>query len=263
MAKYYGSPWGTLRGKLNGAVGGGWKGINWARVLIYPTQHGTIAMYKDYKNGIIPPEDFSFPQFNLRRLSTGPLGNLAKNNMSNLINPIWAQYTRRKEFLMSGLNAYIKYSSADLLNSMPDKTAEFDPDTNSPDLRVIQMSRGELEETIEFSECLYAPLTGAIYPTWDMNIYKNGKSVDLAYIAILSKPIVESYGVDGTWEPALYLYGPAQKCTRADGDGGAIGGILPTGLDPEDLTAFTFFRDVDNIIGYSKSASVQVTEFIP
>jgi len=37
MAKYTGSPWGEIRGKIGEAVGGTWKGINWVRLRVTPS----------------------------------------------------------------------------------------------------------------------------------------------------------------------------------------------------------------------------------
>jgi hypothetical protein len=261
MAKYYGSPWGTMKGKLNGSVGGGWKGINWCRVLTFPTQRGTLFLYQEMKAGHIPPERFSFPQFNLRRLATGPLGYVARMNLSTFIYLIWEPFVQKHQFLMTGSNMFIKRNSANMLNSMPDKTAEFDPATNSPDLLVLQMSDGDMESTEEFTSAVYNTANGNLTVAWNTGKYTNGADSDLAYLVILKKPIVESYGVSGTWEPALYLYGPFQPAgtLRSDGVGATIPALLPIGLTAADLTAFVFFKDAAGIIGFSKSQSVQVT----
>lgn len=266
MSKYYGSPWGTMRGKLHDAVGGGWKGINWVRVNKNPTQRGTLENYQKYKDGLIPIEAFSFPQFNLRRCVTGPLGYISRMNLENYIYAVWEPWCKKLGLIMSGTNALIKENASALLESMTNKAAEYDPATNTPDLKVLNMARGDLEPTPELTTIVYDPADGGVTGTWNKTIKSNGADSDIAHLVFLRKPLLESYGRYGTWEPALILHYPAilVEINRDDGAGADFGNILPVGLDADDLTAFIFFEGNPNIagrehIGNSNTASVQVT----
>lgn len=258
MGKYIGSPWGFIRGKIGDAVGGAWKGVDWVRVRVLPTQRGTLANYRLLKDGLLPLERFSYPQMNIRRAVTQVLGYIARMNMSNWINLPWQALVDKRSWTVTATNAFVKRNAATLLSSM-DRTIEFDEAANAPDLAQMLVSDGDLEAGYGFSAS-YDPLTGQVATVWDPVVYTNGSPDDLAMLLIAKKPILESVGRNGTWYPELFIYGihglhPALPKTRIDA---AMTTSLPLGLDPADLTAYLFFRDSALIIGYSKSLGFQV-----
>lgn len=257
MGIYMGSPWGTTRGKIDDVVGGVWKGITWNRVRVLPTQRGTLDLYRQLKDGLIPPERFSYPQMNIRRAVTQVLGYMARFNLSNWIYPIWEELCNKRGWIMTGSNAFVKRNASRLFNSMPEKGEEFDPATNSPDLSEMIIADGDLEGPAELLTATYDAVTGDTALTWDPSTYTNGDATDIAHVIVVKKPLMESVGRDGTWYPALYLYyiAPALAAARSDT---AVTIVLPAGLDPADLTAYLFFRDAEGTIGYSVSLAMQV-----
>lgn len=270
MSKYFGSPWGYMRGKLFDTVGGHWKGINWNRVRIFPTQRGTLDLYRDLKDGLIPPERFSYAQMNIRRAVLQVLGYIGRYKMSTWIYPIWEALVTKRDWTMTGINAFVRRNAALLLTTM-DRTAEFiqdsaDPNYNAPDLAKMLVSDGDLEPTAEITAATYDTATGDLVVTWDPSVFTNGSDTDYAFLMVAKKPILESVGRDGTWYPALFMYGPFHTElpgvpeVRADG---TMTYTMPVGLDAADLTAFVFFRDVEDVIGYSPSLGLQATEATP
>lgn len=261
MGTYIGSPWGHIRGKLDDVVGGVWKGINWCRVRILPTQRGTLTKYRQLKDGLIDPWEFSYPQMNIRRAVLQVLGYLARMNMEVWTVPVWNAFAQKHGWVMTGANAFIKRNAARLLASM-DRDIEYDPETNAPDLLEMIVADGDLEGTTEVT-ATYVAATGVLTVTWDTAMYTNGTPEDYALVLVTKKPILESVGRDGTWAPKLFMYGtaipeppPGIPVTRADG---TVDIALPTDLDPTDLIAHVFFRDEDNVIGNSISLAIQVT----
>lgn len=256
MAKYIGSPWGAMLGKLQDAVGGKWKGINWTRTHFLPTQRGTLQLYQQWKDG--EPVVFSLKQFNFRRLSNSPLGYISRINLETFINVIWDKFVNQHQYKMTGSNAFMKANAANLFASMPHIDQEFDPTTNSPDLKVIKVSDGDLEPTSNIIAATYNTGTGVLGLTWNTTCYTNGQASDQAWIIALRKPILDSWGRWGNWMPALFMYGPTQSSlSNRVNSGGSI--TLPTGLTAADLTAYLYFRDAAGLIGFSQSKSKQVT----
>lgn len=256
MAKYIGSPWGKLRGKLNGAVGGSYKGIDWARVHFEPHQRGTLQKYIEFKDGLPGGDDFSFPQFNLRRVVIGPLGFVARSNLTNWIHLVWEQFCERKLLKMSGSNLWIKLNSSRFLNSMPHKEQEYNPATNAPDMLTLKTAWGDLEQST-LASALYDKNTGDLGVTWTTGITGNGKATDKVYLIIMKLPLIDTIGRDGNWLPALSMYGPLEIAgkTRSNGSGSVT---IPEGLENEDLTAYFFLRDATNQIGFSQTTSLAV-----
>lgn len=248
--KYIGSPWGTIRGKLNGAVGGVWKGINWGRVLVLPTQRGTLKKYRAYKDGKIPV--FSFAQMNIRRAVIQVLGYIGRIHTTNFIIPIWQEFATRHNYKMTGLNVFVNRNAAAMFASMPNKDQEYIAATNAPDLTSMKMSDGDLEGT-PILTATYATGSGATIITWAKDCFGNGLQTDKAWVCVLKKPILESVGRNGTWAPKLYLFGPYDTSVARSVETVTV--TLPTGLSPDDLTAFLFFRDVAETLGFSVSNS--------
>lgn len=261
MGKYFGSPWGFIRGKLDDAVGGVWKGVEWNRVRIFPTQRGTLEKYRAYKDGHIHPEAFSFKQMNIRRTTLQVQGHIGRSNLPNLIYPVWQALCTKRMWTMTGINAFVKRSAARFYNSMPHKDEEYDPETNAPDMCELLVSDGDLEGAAPLT-CTYDTATGDLVITWDSTTYTNGDDSDFAFCVVLKKHSVETgmmeeIGRDGNWYPSVYLYGtailippPGVPPKRLDG---TLTMSLPPGLDISLLTAYLFFRDVENLIGYSPS----------
>lgn len=255
MAKYIGSPWGQILGKLNGSVGGKWKGINWVRVLVHPAQQGSLEKYRMYKDGLIGIPPFSFPQMNIRRASLQVLGYVARTNLSNFINIIWYDYVQKHALVMTPSNAFVQKSAALLYYSMPNIDQEFVVGANEPDLKVIKMSDGDLEGT-PILTAVYVPGTGVLTVTWDKTCYTNGLPTDLTWIVVAKKPILESVGRNGTWMPKLFMYGPYNPPALGTTRAAEVAVYpLPIGLTIADLTVYLFFRDSLNSIGYSISNS--------
>lgn len=260
MGKYHGSPWGIIMGALFDTVGGKWKGINWNRVRIFPTQRGTLDLYRQLKDGLIDPARFSYPQMNIRRVVTQVLGYIARFRLGDWMYPVWETLVTKRGWTMTGANAFVKRNAAILLNSMTDKGAEFDPTTNAPDLRDMIVADGDLEATTVHTAA-YDPVTGIITSTWVPTTFENGQDSDKPYIMVARKPILESVGRDGTWYPALHMYGPLHAeppLPSRDRSDGAMEVQLPAGLTAANLTAYLFFRDTVTDIGYSPSVGANV-----
>jgi len=253
--KYYAAPFGIGRGKLNGTVFAVWRGIPIAKKFTIPLDKGTILKYQQMKDGIITPDKFSFPQFNQRRAVMNVLMKTGRDHMDDWIHPVWTPEAKDRRLSMSGLNLMTKSNITALLASL-DKTTEFySPEenqipvetlpTNTIDLTKMQVATGELEGTGAFT-CTYATGTGILAFTWDATIFGNGKDTDTAHAIIIAKPIFNSIGRNGAWQPAMQMwtmdiYHHPADATRVDGDGT---GEIPIGLDPTLLTAFIFFSQV-------------------
>jgi hypothetical protein len=248
MAKYYASPFGSIRGKVNGSVGVGWKGKNVLRKYAIPTDRGSLLKYQQYKGGIIPPDLFSFPQFNLRRVCNNPLFKIAHDHFQDFIVPIWKEMAREKRLLMSGTNLFMRTNTTTIYASF-DKTIEYDASTNKPDLTKLILVDGELETTQSMT-ATYDPSSGFMNFTWNTHHYTNGKDTDTVYAIILKEPVVIDVGATGHWQPSLVMFGPTQlrhdlaAATRADGAG--LMTITP-GLTASNLIAYLFFCGAANI----------------
>lgn len=265
MAKYYGAPWGTIRGKLNGSVGTVWRGIQTARKYNVPTDRGNLDKYRMLKEGSIPPELFSYEQFNIRRIIMNPLMKISSDELLAWIHPVWTSQTKEKHMVMLGHNLFVKRTFHAFLNSMPNKDQEFDPDTNSPDIAELKLADGDLEPTSEITEAEYNPTTGVLTTKWDTNVFQNGSATDQAWIIVITKPIIESIGETGNWQPALKILKiarelelviPTEKIKRSHGETGVTLTLAPD-LDASDLTVFVFFFNLTS--KFSPSMSLQVT----
>ena len=253
MAKYVGSPWGFVRGKMGDFVGSVWKTIDYVRVLCFPTQRGTYQNYLDYKAGLITIERFSYPQFNYRRLVLGPLGYVSRMNMSNWIDPVWSRLATQQHLLMTGMNLFIQKASALFWNSMPNKDQEYNVTTNAPLLTSLVVSDGDLEPIAEILTAKYTTGTGALVVTFDKTCYGNGQATDEVQWLVMRKPLV-----NGAYQPILYSYGSIPALFGVPRDDATITIALPTGLTVGDLCVYLFCRDLADTIGYSPSKAFQV-----
>jgi hypothetical protein len=254
------NPLGEYVGKIGNTVGGKYKGIYWVRALVYPTQRGTLDLYKLLKQGMITPDRFSYKQFNIRRTTLGPLGWVAEKNMEELIYPIWEPLCKKRFHRMSGGNLFVKKNANVFFNSMPNKHLEFNPTTNAPDLMSLKMSDGDLEPTSGVIGATYATGTGIVHADWNFTTFKNGQGTDKAYMVVLMKPIINPpYTESGEWTPGLYMYGTGATAiagkTRANG---AAEITIPTGLTATDLCLYVFFKDAAGEIGFSRSVARNV-----
>lgn len=254
MAKYTGSPWGFLRGKLGDAVGSIWKTVDYVRVLCFPTQRGTYENYLLLKAGLITPERFSYKQFNFRRLALSPLGFVARSNMTNWINPVWSRLATARSLLMTGMNLFIQEACAVFWESMPNKDLEYDVDTNAPLLTSLVVSDGDLEPVAEILTAEYTTGTGALVVTWDTATYGNGSADDNVEWLVMRKPLV-----NGIYEPTLYCYGTVAVPWIRPRSGGTVNITLPVGLDPDDMVVYLFCIDAADTIGWSPSKAFQIT----
>jgi len=260
MAKYYASPFGTIIGKVNGNIGRRWKGLNIITKFTIPSDKGTLLKYQQMKAGTITPDKFSYPQFNLRRVIVNPLMFIARASPTWL-ESIWGAEVKSRHLRMSGINLLEKANVSNLYGSM-DKTLEFDPITNTPDLTKLVVAIGELEGTQSLT-CSYNPTTGVVSFVWNKNCYTNGKATDIAYGMVIAKPILNSFGEAGNWEPALRVFGPTQLTGQPTRGGLGTGtGLLsiPQYLYSPDLIGFVFFFTVvEERNLYSVSISAQST----
>ena len=257
FGKYLGSPWGKIRGKLNGSVGGAWKGIDWVRVLVIPTTRGSIEKYRAFKAGTIGSFAFSYKQFNIRHAVVNVLGFLTRKFYSSLV-IVWHDYLLKHPGLkLSEMNAFTKENIARFFASMPNKNGEYVAATNAPLLTSLKVSKGDLEPVQTILTAVYTTGTGALVFTWATGIFENGLATDKIFWAVAKKPILESDGVAGTFNPSLYLYGMADAgSTRTTGTDTVT---LPTGLTATDLTLYVFLQDLAGTIGYSDSKALQVS----
>jgi len=248
-----GSPYGTIRGKLNGTVATVWRGIQVIRQLKKPTDRGPILRYQQYKDGEITIDRFSFKQFNWRRLIYGPLQRIAVDNM-DWIHVAWTPETIRKHQPMQGINAFLKKNLVNFYASLPNKDQEYDPITNAPNLLTLRVADGPLEPTPEIKKAEYDTGSGELDINWDTSVTYNGNAGDTAYGLVLALPLLDSYGRYGNWQPALSIQFFGTIGVRS----------MPTspiqldpGLDPDNLYFFVFFYSE---IGLSQSLVMQTTE---
>lgn len=257
MGTYTGSPWGNIRGKIDDAVGGIWKGIDWVRVRVLPTQLGTITKYRLWKED--PTNPFSFKQFNIRRLVTQVLGYVARSN-SNIVDwirPIWDALVEKRGYTMTGTNAFVKRNAAILFASMTDENAEYEPTSNTPDLLEMLVSDGDLEPVASITTCAYDPLTGSVDVVFNSETFTNGQPTDSVCCIIMKKPLLQMEDEPDmtlwNWRPQLFAYIFIPADPPAERSDGSFTVALPKDLDPTQLTLYMFLHD--DAIGYSPSKS--------
>lgn len=269
MGTYTGSPWGSIRGKVDDCVGGVWKGIKWVRVRVLPRQMGTITKYRLWKDDATQP--FSFKQFNLRRLITQILGYIARfgSNLTDWIRPVWDELCTKRGWVMTGANAFIKRNAAVLNASLNNANMEYDPTTNTPDLTKMLVSDGDLEPAPDTPAltAVYDTITGNLVVAWDATTFTNGDANDACQVIVAKKPLLEMEDEPDmklwNWAPKLFLYtflpappAPAIWAKRGDNN---LTVAIPAGLTASNLIAYLFFRDDPSLIGYSSSVGRQIT----
>lgn len=251
--KYIASPFGDVLGKLGDTIGGKWKGIRWIRKRVLPAQRGTITLYREFKDGHIPADQFSFLQFNLRHVVFNMLVYLARANKQGFM-AIWKEYCLQHDLKLTGVNKFLKDNATSLYEGMPDKGREYDIATNELDLvHNFTPSVGDLYPTAVAS-AQYASGTGALTVTWGTALMGNQADTDMPYLLVLQKPILESIGRDGTWKAAIVSYAFTGSARSA----GTLTVTLPTGIVVTNLVVSLYFRSADVTVGYSRSGNAAV-----
>lgn len=254
MAKYTGSPFGTIRGKVSGSVGQVWKGIKYLREHTYPRQGGTITKFDAIERGCVRGIGFKVRQFNYQRCVLGVLGYMASQNLPNLIRPVWQELCDKLKYKITGTGLFIKKNARALWETFPNRDAEFSY-TNFPDMTHLQVSDGLLEPTqsIAASLAFCAMPAGVNYVTinWNTNTFRNGKSDDIAWLAVYKHPSVEEFI---RRVPRGILYTRNTGRPRSAG----TGSIRIPCHSAGELTAFVFFSDA--CANYSPSVSSTVTQ---
>lgn len=255
MGKYMGSPWGFTRGKIGDVVGIAWKGIDSNRVRVLPAQRGTMKMFKDVLAGN-GSRRFSYAQWNVRNAALSPLGNVARENLLNFIDPIWEDLARDRKIAMTGINLFIKEALPAFFASMPNKSAVYVAATNAPLLINLKVSDGDLEGIPSITTATYDTATGIVNVTFPVTFTRNGLATDKVYALVLRKPIM-----DAGWKPALTMYGTAvtpTALTRASGTAGGTALTIALGLTAADLCVYLFVKDAAGTIGFSESVARMV-----
>jgi hypothetical protein len=254
MAKCFGSPFGKIYGKVGDAVGANWRGINTLRIKNIPTQRGTLELYNKLQEGTIDPSRFSYPQFNYRHVILNTIGTIGRQHMPDLIVPLWNTLLLERRWRMQGINALVKINSKRLYESMPDKTAKYNPVSNAPDYTVFRVSEGDLEPA-KITSCSYNMFTGIVTVEWNPLIYGNGKMEDTPYLTAIKKPYVDEY-----YNSTITLYAPYTD-GAATREAGGMEMTLPPGIGTGDLTIYLYFIDstspiLDTLLSTSTSNSV-------
>ena len=250
MGKYMGSPWGFIRGKVGDQVGGAWKGIDWLRKRIMPTQRGTMRLYDQAQAGT-GVSLFSYKQFNVRKIAFGPLGFMARENLTNWINPVWTLLAKKRKLAITGVNLFLKTSLPAWFASMTNTALKYDSSTNTPDFTHLQVSDGDLEGIASITTAVYDTADGTIKCTYPITHTKNGAAGDKVYGVAVAKPLV-----DIRYKPTLAFYGDATvtpSVTRADGGIAQTVITIPLGLTATNVIVYLFCRDAANSIGFSPS----------
>jgi len=251
MAKYTASPWGNLRGKLGGSVGGVWKGINWARAHLAPKQPGTITKRRQSKNGCVRGKIFKVKPMNVRRPIFGMLGYVGKDTLSDLIHPVWQWLCDKRALKQTGINKFLTENVRRLYDSTwtgGGIEAIFDGG-NLPDYTQMLVADGDLEASPGLTAVTYSGATGIATLTWNVATYGNGDAADNAWVAIYRKPNAVEIG---DYKPFGKLYAANTGQARSTGTASIS---IPTGLGVTDLVGFVFFNDT--CANYSPSVSRQ------
>jgi hypothetical protein len=196
---------------------------------------------------------FSYAQWNIRNVGLAPLGNMARENMSGFITPIWEQAARDRKLSLTGINLFLKEALPAFFASIPNKAALYNVTTNAPLLTSLKVSTGDLEGIASITTATYDTATGKVHCTWPVTFSRNGLATDKVYALVVRKPII-----DASYRPSLYLYGNAVSVpaiARSDGTAGADVVTIPTGLTATDLFVYLFTKDVAGTIGFSESVN--------
>ncbi|MCK4352026.1 hypothetical protein KAW65_01315 [candidate division WOR-3 bacterium] len=181
MAKYINSPWGMIIGKLFNVIGSSYKGRPYLRGFTKPKQKGTKQRLIQAIKGEIKSNELDPQQINIKLGVFGPLSMIIKENMSNLIYPVWEPMAKGK--CLTGGNLFMKTNITPLYFSIPDKNKFFSP-KNKPDLKQILITDGILEPA-EIIYAAYDKKSKIVMLKWNTKTYLQGKPDDNAHIFII------------------------------------------------------------------------------
>lgn len=174
MAKYYGSPWGFLKGKLGPAVGSKVRG---GIHIVRAYSHGNHKTLEHALQGKILPKELSVRRINHNNAAFGPIAHIAKRKSYDLILPVWEPMAKGTP--LTGANLFVKYN-VPLLDKFP-YPKKFYTTNNMPNLENIILSYGTLEPSYITSSS-YHPTTGTLQIKWNTETFKDGSPQDLAYL---------------------------------------------------------------------------------
>lgn len=251
MAKYTGSPWGLLRGKLGGSVGGAWKGIAWVRTHLWPEQPGTLTKKRASRDGCVRGTTFQRKQFNIRRAVFAMLGFIGKDTLDTLIHPVWQNLCDKQALKQTGINKFLKENVRRLYDSTwtGGGTGLVFSGGNLPDYTVLKVAEGELEGSSGLTAVTYSGATGIATLTWNASVFGNGDPSDNAWVCIYRKPNASEIG---DYKPYGKLFVANTGQARSTGTASIS---IPTGLAVGELVGFVFFNDT--CANYSPSVSKQ------
>lgn len=249
MAKYIGSPWGIIIGKVGPTVGYRWRGMNLLRAKGKSENKGSYYLLERARRGKVPKSEVSVRLANVVVLRWSVMW-LCKISFRNLIYPVWQPLSRNP---LDGRSLFFKRNFAPLYRSIPFRD-EFIGPSNLPDFRVINLTEGVLEES-RIKDARYEE--GKVIVEWESACYRNGSREDSVHIfAIyidLSIPHTE-------WGPmALYgrikFFGDAR--VRIGGRGSGWGEIeVGDNLGKGILVGYLSFSNKK--LGYSRSVAAEV-----
>ncbi|MDD2890304.1 MAG: hypothetical protein PHE49_06665 [bacterium] len=253
MAKYRGSSWGTIIGKVGEGVGSVYHGIPVLRGYIKTEGISPIVCLAELKNGT----QKSTPKL-IRRINSNlifsSMATLAKTVQEKtiVISTIWKE---RTEF--SKVNTKI-------LNSLGEKVETLYGINNLPDITKLQFTKRYGAPGPNLSS-EYNPDDGQIAVKWDNPSYVRGTPKDTVYLVIVYFKLDSLYNwtkQSKPWQFKVWANNVASRpiagmpkdnspvVTRKDGNT-----VLQTekGLNPKNLVTYIFFYDTAG--GFSQSYS--------
>lgn len=241
MAKYYGSPWGTISGKCGQAVGVvGSKGKRFVKSYVkakYPKSSDEAiskVLKKKYKEG-----EVSIRTINQTRVVYSHLCLVVKL-IPKVLKPIWYPLSKKKPITWH--NLFMKYNLSRFNHSIPLRQVLCSTE-NSPQIHKLLLSTGVLEPTSQITNVSYNKNTGLVRVKWDKNVYSNGSLDDTAFLTVIYYRIPEDmwikrHPVEKTikiWNEELTYVG-----RRGDGEGKIK---ISKNIDSKYLTVFLYFGD--------------------
>lgn len=256
MAKYYGSSWGVLVGKLGDAVGtharGGLRTVRAYRKVIPSGSWLALETGKVDKRGL------NIGQCNQENIVFGFLGHLTSKVKSSLIYPVWDPLTKRHHRYMSGFSLFMKHNATTLYNSLPDVHKFYGID-NLPDLSKLQLSTGVLEGA-DIADAHYDIDSGKVMVKWAPECFLNGRADDLVHLFVLhwSFPVSKESSFLPVREPwrTMKVWGSAKHPVGKRVDGCGSISISPCLNMAENFVVYLFFSRFR--VGYSPSSSYKL-----
>ncbi|MDI6840169.1 MAG: hypothetical protein QMD71_04875 [bacterium] len=253
MAKYFGSAFGTITGKIGNLV---FQRHGKTRVIKmhnpYPKDRGSMnTMNKLIKHKIEESE------VNIRRINTKIVFGTVSfiySQLKPIIEEPWRILIQQKKNI-THYDLFMKYNTSPLYQSIPDKQRLISY-TNMPKLKSIIITEGDLLEQTQITKAKYTTSTGKLQIEWTTNTLLKGKTEDNAHIVPIywkqtKKLTFKPWKKIKIWIPVL----PAAK--RKDGKATIyIEPKLTLSINTQ-LIIFLFFTS--NAI-YSRSIATQITQ---